>query len=354
MFKILRAYLLASLPLCAIACSAAGSPQDGSGPTTNTPSEDAGAPDAPIGSFNGNESYWPKVVLVNAMVNGSSLLGDPAIRVCIPGYNHALPDDAPMPESSYAGVERGRGADLGTITGLHGDTIIDIFSAKDLKTDGAFTTSRLSCDAIACAPSSGGECLKHVELHVDFAGGPNLVVVRDDPNTPGDITASVAPLAAAYEGQENELTVQVADFSGWAASRGAARVRVRMGTSADDGLVTDTLNPDTVTPDTPVKMPLPATADFSTESLVFEAMDANDRVADAFSQPLASVAYLSDPGSAPSVLFGHRSNCALILVGDPTNAGAVTKDPYDPLFDGAPLHAIAVPYSPASPRPASP
>lgn len=355
MLKIPRAYLLAFLPLCAIACSSAmgGAQTSDSGPSGQGEA-DGGMADAalspPEGGTGTNEVYWPKVVLVNGTVNGAPALGDPALRVCIPGYPYPLPDEAPMPESSYAGVARGRGADLGTIQQLNGLTTISVFSARDTKTDGAFTGQpRVPCTDLDC--DSGADCLKHVDLTVNFAGGPNLVVIRDDAQAPGGLGATTGVLSPTYEGQENQLSIQVGDYSGWVGLQGTNHVQVLLGLPDAGAVVTPSLDAGVVSPAPPARMALPDAQGYVDQSLSFEALDSSNRVMGSFSQPLASVAFLSDPGTAPSVLFGHRSNYVLVLVGDPQDTtSAQASGGYDPLFDGAGLHAVAVPYSPAVPR----
>ncbi|HEX7602119.1 MAG TPA: hypothetical protein VF316_10955, partial [Polyangiaceae bacterium] len=155
--------LSVSVTAALAACGAASAePTDGGGSgsvdASPPPVADAGA------DGKGDLSFIPTLVLVNGLVGGGKLAyGD--VRVCVDGVSNPIPDAVAMPMSSYPGVARGTGVDLGRTPAL---VTLRVFHASDLQMDAAWAKVRVSCDSFAASypPTS---------IKVTL-GGPTLAV----------------------------------------------------------------------------------------------------------------------------------------------------------------------------------
>lgn len=291
-----------------------GGEPDASGP----PGDDAGA-DGP----DNVTATAPSLVLVNGLIGGGKY-GYDDIRVCLDGADYPLPDALPMPMTSYPGVARGTGVDLGASNTM----TLRVFRAFDLEGDSASLGSRIPCASWVAKTSISKTSIPVV------LSGPTLVVLVDDPTGPDGIQARTGALPAAYKGTKDSLQLVTAEFSTFARKGGSLRVTVD-DRPAGAGL-TGVLSSDAYAFTT-----APGFVDGA--KLRFVRTDLSNVDTASFTQTLGSVQFLSDPTTTPAPFFARRANFALVLLGDENLP--VALDGRDLHFDGRGLHAVAVPYA---------
>lgn len=337
--------------LAGIACSSAvpGPPDDAG--TSNDASVDAGTRiDATATPFPAQAS----IVFVDGLVKGAATdttgtafqLDD--VRVCIFDTNnvaitpYALPDSAPMPFTSYPGVHRGGGVDLGSITKFA--VKIEVYSASALAADATWSSNRAAykCQTMGCdqAPPA---CQRHVSLPATLQGGVNVIALLDDTSAPGVKLAQKWFEDVTYAGTENSLWGTVMDFSGWHSNLPIAAF---YGNYVDGSGVDDVIeNPvDPLVTGVPREIVHDITS-YDALGIRFDAFSGG-QPSDRFGQSLDSIGYVSDATLTPPAFYGVRANFVFALVGDPNDPTSVqTNGGRDPSFDGTGLHIVAVPYA---------
>ena len=262
------------------------------------------------------------LVLVNGLVDAGKPALD-AVRVCIAGKPHPLPDAVPMPMTNFPGIPRGTGVDLGAA-----DTTVTlrVFRAIDLRTDAAWS-ARTSCDSWA------GLADNTMLTLTNLLPGPNLAVLVDDPKGTNGIGAKTAALPAQYSGQKDTLQMVAADYSTFATGGEVVHVSVQ-GAAVGFGTA---------------GMLSSAPYGFSTLGVTLDGAKirfdrgATDGAAAFFEQTLGSVQFLADPTTTTATYFDQRTNYAFVLLGDASKP--VTTDAKDLQFDGKGLHVVAIPYA---------
>jgi hypothetical protein len=318
------ALVVGALAACSASSSSLGPVDQGQPEAGVVKAEDAG--DAGDGAETSDASATPKIpaepslVLVNGLIDaGQTGLDD--IRVCIDSRQYALPDAVPMPMSNYPGIGRGTGVDLGAAAY---SVTLRVFRAVDLRTDAAWST-RTTC-------TSWESMATFTTLTLNLGGGPNLVVLVDDPNGTGGIGARIGSLPQDYAGGKDSLQMVPAEFSTFAKSGSTLHVLVNgieLGSGASGVLAPIPYALSTLGPS------------FDATKVRFERRGA-DAATVFFEQTLGSAQFLADPTTTTASYFDRRSNYAFVLLGDATNP--VAADAKDLQFNGKGLHVVAVPY----------
>ncbi len=284
----------------------------------------------------------PRFVVVNGLVDGGAkALND--VRLCFSDRpdDYPVPDDPaqPMPLSSYPGIARGRGLDLGPISTTA--TSVQVFDAKSIKADvkGGDAQFRQTCGQLAGDPSS------YVELTQPEAPGPhNLLVLQDDAGQSSGVSLRLGQLttqAVAPADDAGATGALYGTFSVYAAWGEGGTFDVSM-IPGDAGTVSLSSALGSAAPSTVA--PIPITSPYDQTSLRFESSEpaVTPRTLE---QTLAETQILSDPTTAPSELYGRRADFAFVVVGDPASS-AIGDAGADPSFDGKAMHILVVPFYP--------
>jgi hypothetical protein len=302
----------------------------------------------------GPGDFASSLVFVNGLVNGSAtdqngapiVLDD--VRVCVVTgtKSYALPDSAPMPLTNYAGVQRGRGADLGKVS--PGNVVLQIYRASELAADAAWVADRSSftCQTIGCV-GLGLPCIRHVTVSASLVPGVNVVALVD---ALVDAQSSVSLEATSFTdtgfgGSPGELWGTFVDFSGW---QSGFEIGAYYGNYVDGAGTNTTLVDPLVKP--PITPKLVATlTTYDDLGVRFDAWSGGHAFA-RFGQSLDSIAFVSNATVTPPAFYDVRKNFVFALVGDPNDPTSVQLDGgRNPQFDGRGLHVVAIPY--ATPQP---
>ncbi len=319
-----------------------------------TLSRDAGVDAKPSGYDSGVDAgagdFGSSLVFVNGLVNGNAtdqngapiVLDDVRVCVATSGTSYALPDSAPMPLTNYAGIQRGRGVDLGKAS--PGDVTLEIYRAAELAADAAWVTDRsaFTCQTMSCV-GTGLPCIRHVTITGSLGPGVNVVALVDAQSGVKLETTSFTDLT--FGGSTGELWGTFVDFSGW---HSTSELGAYYGNFVDGAVTNVTLVDPLVKPPITPKL-VAALSTYDDLGIRFDAWSGGHAF-DRFGQSLDSIAFVSNATLTPPAFYGVRENFVFALVGDPNDPTSVQNlGGRDPQFDGRGLHVVAIPY--ATPQP---